>query len=79
MSDPVLLPCPFCGGPAQFEEMPQGSSTKVLSCTWSVGCANSEIDCIGYMLVAHYNRKSEAADAWNKRAPRLPIDIVTKS
>lgn len=65
-----LLPCPFCGGPAAFEECPQGSSTKVDSCTWSVGCANTEVDCIAFQMMASFDRKSEAAEAWNKRAPK---------
>lgn len=69
-SDPQLLPCPFCGGPATFEECAQGSSVKVNSCTWSVGCANTEVDCIAYQMTASFNRKSEAAEAWNKRASK---------
>ena len=67
-NDYFLKPCPFCGGPADFEECAQGSSTGVYSCTWSVGCQNQNEDCIAYQLLAHYNRKSEAAEAWNKRA-----------
>lgn len=69
MPEFVLKPCPFCGGPADFEECAQSSSTAVTSCTWSVGCQNDKEDCIGYQLMASFNRKSEAAEAWNKRAP----------
>lgn len=70
MSDLKLLPCPFCGGPADFEECPQGSKGFTAAfVTWSVGCQNSDEDCIGYQMLAHFNRKLEAAEAWNKRAP----------
>jgi hypothetical protein len=63
-----LLPCPFCGGAADFEEVkPMGGDFTY----WSVGCQSSESDCIGYQMLAHYNRKSEAAEAWNKRAPSV--------
>jgi hypothetical protein len=60
----VLLPCPFCGGPADFEQITGSGSSFA---TWSVGCQSSETDCIGYQMLAHYNRKCEAAEAWNKR------------
>lgn len=60
-----LLPCPFCGGEADFECI---ASPDSLTCTWSVGCQNVDEDCIGYQVLAHFSRKSEAAEAWNKRA-----------
>ena len=60
-----LLPCPFCGGRADFEQITDSGTFA----TWSVGCQSSESDCIGYQMLAHYNRKCEAAEAWNKRAP----------
>jgi hypothetical protein len=66
-----LLPCPFCGGPAMFEDI---TSTKFDRTTWSVGCGNGDEDCIGYQMLAHFSRKSEAAEAWNKRAPRAARD-----
>jgi sarcosine oxidase delta subunit len=59
-----LLPCPFCGGSADFEQITGSGSSFA---TWSVGCQSSETDCIGYQMLAHYNRKCEAAEAWNKR------------
>lgn len=75
MGDAKLLPCPFCGGAAGFEECAQGSSVAVKSCTWSVGCMNSQIDCIGYQMLASFDRKADAAEAWNKRAmPWRPIN-----
>ena len=67
-----LLPCPFCGGQADFEEVTAMGGTFTY---WSVGCQSSESDCIGYQMLAHYNRKCEAAEAWNRRAPTCE-DIV---
>lgn len=61
-----LLPCPFCGGQAAFEEM---TTDKYPYTTWSVGCANVDEDCIGYQMLASFSRKHDAAAAWNKRAP----------
>lgn len=67
-----LLPCPFCGGPADFESVEAGHSVAIGSGTWSVGCQNVQEDCIGYMLMAKFARKVEAAEAWNKRpAPTI--------
>lgn len=65
-----LLPCPFCGGEAGFESCAAGHSVDLQAGTWSVGCMNSKVDCIGYQMLAHFARKIEAAAAWNKRAPR---------
>ncbi len=60
----ALSPCPFCGGPADYEEIPMGLGHAI----WSVGCASDETDCIGYQMLAHFSRKCEAAAAWNTRA-----------
>jgi len=62
-----LLACPFCGGKADFECVENRLSPDF--CFWSVGCMNSEVDCIAYQMMAHYNTKGEAAEAWNKRCP----------
>jgi hypothetical protein len=59
-----LKPCPFCGGPSQFEEI---TPDKYPHTTWSVGCANGDEDCIAYQMTARFSRKIEAAEAWNKR------------
>ena len=62
MSGEKLLPCPFCGGDAVFEECESGAGLGVL---WSPGCLDDE--CIGWMVMAKYNTKGEAATAWNRR------------
>lgn len=69
-----LLPCPFCGGEAGFEEVSLDCTGKV---TFSVGCQATDGDCIGYQMLAHYSRKREAAEAWNRRAPS-PIEPAAK-
>lgn len=71
----ALEPCPFCGKDAGFEQI-GGPGERV---TWSVGCQSIEDDCIGFQMLAHFSRKQEAADAWNKRAalasePRVSED-----
>lgn len=77
-NDPKLLPCPFCGGPADFESVEAGHSVSIASGTWSVGCVNQDMDCIGYMLLARFARKVEAAEAWNKRAPPIIEGTINK-
>lgn len=59
-----LLPCPFCGGEVELEEIP-GSPFTLESRVWGVGCK----DCnIGW----YKETKTEAIAAWNRRAP-LPM------
>jgi hypothetical protein len=70
-----LLPCPFCGGPADFENTTPESSIAF----WSVGCQSVESDCIAYQLLATFNRKCEAAEAWNRRQPQwMPIETAPR-
>jgi hypothetical protein len=59
-----LLPCPFCGGEAQLEEIDSRSS-KTGAVAFSAGCHNE--GCIGYQSMSTYARRTEAANAWNKR------------
>lgn len=64
-----ILPCPFCGGVAQIEEIP-ASPGKTDGVRFSVGCASDEDGaCMGYQSLTTFNRRSEAITAWNKRAP----------
>ncbi len=58
----ILKSCPFCGGPAALEEVDHSGYVA-----WSVGCNNQDVDCIAYQMLATFTRKSEAAEAWNKR------------
>lgn len=55
-----LLPCPFCGGEAELEEIPGSPFTDEL-CTWGVGCKNCNI---GW----YKDDKIEAIAAWNRRS-----------
>lgn len=72
MNEPSLLPCPFCGGPAGFEAV--GTEDRT---TWTVGCVNNNVDCIGYMMLASFIRKEEAAEAYNKRTPQTNQALVS--
>lgn len=56
----ALLPCPFCGGEATFEHIPDGR--------WSIGCVDADGDCMGFQSFQTFTRKTEAAEAWNRRA-----------
>lgn len=61
-----LKGCPFCGGKAGFEEVNLGEYIS-----YTVGCHNENVDCIGTMMITTYDTKRNAAAAWNKRAPIL--------
>lgn len=65
-SDAELLPCPFCGGPAEPEHLEDGR--------WSAGCndRHGEGDCMGYQSLQTFSRKCEAIAAWNTRAAPTP-------
>jgi len=62
MSNTELLPCPFCGGPAELEEVDGGG--------WSVGCEEKPLSvhyCMGYQSLTSFATKREAISAWNTR------------
>lgn len=65
MNEIELKPCPFCGGAAAI-----GQTKKTLKLQYAVGCLNSR--CIANRLhnpfIMHYLSKTEAAEAWNRRA-----------
>ena len=56
----TLLPCPFCGGEADIEEIP-GSPFTNDPYMWAVGCEECNI---GW----YEETKEEAIAAWNRRA-----------
>ncbi len=58
----ALLPCPFCGGPADIELVESlGDTRKVAGC-------NTEF-CQGYQSAHSFATYREAVAAWNKRTP----------
>jgi len=57
-----LLPCPFCGGAAEIEEI-----GRVMAGRWSAGCTDPI--CFGYQSMTTYPSECEAVAAWNTRAP----------
>jgi hypothetical protein len=71
-----LLPCPFCGSKATLEAIPAG----VDDTRWSVGCCDNDAktECMGYQSLTSFNRRSEAANAWNTREGKLVILIEEK-
>ena len=61
----TLLPCPFCGGEADVEEIP-GSPFTNEPYMWAVGCEECNI---GW----YKETKEEAIAAWNCRADAVPV------
>lgn len=60
MSDQQLLPCPFCGGPGDYNNVQD----------WhGVGCQTRH--CPGLRSGLYHRSKEAAFAAWNRRAPRL--------
>lgn len=67
--DVKLEPCPFCGGPADIEEIaPKDAGGRNVS--FSAGCRNMDgpDECIGQQSLLTFARKSDAAKAWNRRS-----------
>jgi len=60
--DIFLERCPFCDGPARFEQVDRAGYIS-----WTVNCDNQDVDCIAASMFSCYSRKIEAADAWNMR------------
>jgi hypothetical protein len=59
-----LKPCPWCGGPVEFEQINMGDTGNV---RWSIGCNDAEAECFGFQSLTSFARKEDAAGAWNKR------------
>lgn len=63
MSEPKLLPCPFCGGEAVLMD-----DSPAPNLIYGVGCGNTEcLAYTGYGLKL-YGTEAEAVEAWNTRA-----------
>ena len=70
---PVLLPCPFCGGDAQFVmERDWVVPGKVMVTAWKVECSR----CWASPKPNNYEgSKAVAAERWNRRAERTCRDF----
>lgn len=64
-----LLPCPFCGSPAEFAH--RGGKISHVRCThWGAGCFGSgTIECT----------EVNAAAAWNRRAPPAGMESAKQT
>lgn len=56
----ALLPCPFCGSPAELDDLGDPQDDSMVSCTNQRRC--------GVQQIARFNPESAAA-AWNTRVP----------
>lgn len=66
-NQPRLLPCPFCGGPAEVQSMEIGKIRFAVHCP-RAGC------CLGpqFYFPDDRNARRRAIAAWNMRAPVAP-------
>lgn len=62
----TLLPCPFCGGPAEFEPWHGGASTKVLISCAGTGHGSEDGGCDVAPAVTG-ETFDEARYHWNRR------------
>ena len=68
---PKLLPCPFCGGKAEFQSKP----SPWLTAYWRVDCS----ECPENMVVfARGATKREATETWNRRAAKVEGKVVKR-
>jgi len=66
-----LLPCPFCGGEANLDELTPTPYNDQHSTYYSVGCINCGI---GF----YENTEDEAIAAWNRRTGK-DINVATNA
>ena len=72
---PAIKPCPFCGHAASVEETADDGYVR-----FTVGCDNPNVeDCMGYQSLSTYDRRSEAIEAWNRRAPNETRDDLVNA
>lgn len=62
-----LKVCPWCSGPADFEEI---GGKDGAGASFTVGCHDGDGSsvCFGYQSLTQFARKSDAATAWNRRS-----------
>lgn len=65
-----LLPCPFCGGGADIEEVSASPFEEELATFWAIGCKECNI---GW----YEEDKSKAITKWNCRAECDNFDYQT--
>lgn len=67
--------CPWCGGPADIEEIGGKDGAPA---SFSVGCHDGDGDgvCFGYQSLTSFARKSDAVRAWNTRSPCVSASVT---
>lgn len=60
--DIKLLPCPFCGGPAERQWGGEGESRRY-------GCSCASWDCVGHAMALRHRAQQDAIYEWNRRVP----------
>jgi hypothetical protein len=72
----ILMPCPFCGSPAELNEFIDGdAASKVVCCTNNGNLAETVDECLMYLpsRVAYKPTKREAIAIWNKRTTNTNV------
>lgn len=65
--DRDLLPCPFCGAPAEWEYTPWDEESR----TGDDG--SGWVECTGCHVQMTCGYRDEAVERWNKRAPNAKV------
>jgi Lar family restriction alleviation protein len=65
-NDPKLLPCPFCGGAAQYKKLPDAVCASKY--WWRPECPVCDA-----IMNNGWPTKEEAAEEWNRRTHRTPV------
>ena len=68
MSEPKLLPCPFCSGDAKLVEVDSYKPTFCIECTQCPANVGKEMGTISGLDHAYFDLSDEAVAAWNRRA-----------
>lgn len=74
---PELLPCPFCGEHAEYDEACKDRTIATAVVMFHVGCSNSE--CIAYAMTDSFDRKSDAAKSWNTRPATQDAAVLVEA
>lgn len=68
MSEPKLLPCPFCGDEAQVREVDGYSPMFFVECINCDANVGAQTGTVRGLAIAAFHSEDDAVAAWNRRA-----------